>query len=73
MSNAGKFEVEGIVTEAVKGGKFLVKINDSDMTVECTTSGRLKKNFIKIIVGDKVTVNISSYDVTKGIITWRDK
>ena len=73
MSNADKFEVEGIVTDAVKGGKFLVKINDSDMVVECTTSGRLKKNFIKIIVGDKVTVNISSYDVTKGIITWRDK
>ena len=73
MSNADKIEVEGVVTEAIPGGKFIVKIDGTDAKVECTTSGRLKKNFIKIIVGDKVTVNMSTYDLTKGIIIWRDK
>ena len=68
-----KFEVEGTVVEAIRGGKFLVKIDNVESIVECTTSGRLKKNFIKIIIGDRVTVDMSSYDLTKGIITWRDK
>lgn len=73
MSNADKIEVEGVVTEAIPGGKFIVKIDNVDALVECTTSGRLKKNFIKIIVGDRVTVNMSTYDLTKGIIVWRNK
>ena len=73
MSNDDKIEVEGIVTAALPGGKFDVKINGTDAIITCTTSGRLKKNFIKIIVGDKVTVNMSTYDLTKGIIVWRDK
>ena len=68
-----KFEVEGVVLDILKGGKFRVKINDSNAIIECTTSGRLKQNFIRIIKDDKVTVSMSPYDLTKGIITWRDK
>lgn len=73
MSNADKIEVEGVVTEAIPGGKFVVKIDGTDAKVVCTTSGRLKKNFIKIIIGDRVTINMSTYDLSKGIIVWRDK
>lgn len=73
MSNDDKIEVEGVVTESLPGGKFRVKIDGVGNIIECTTSGRLKKNFIRIIIGDKVTVNMSPYDLTKGIIVWRDK
>ena len=73
MSNADKIEIEGTVVDAIRGGKFLVKIDNVDQTIECTTSGRLKKNFIKIIIGDRVTINMSTYDLSKGIIVWRDK
>ena len=68
-----KFELEGTVLDVLKGGKFRVKINETGAIVECTTSGRLKQNFIKIIKDDKVTVSMSPYDLTKGIIVWRDK
>jgi len=68
-----KFEVEGTVLDVLKGGKFRVKIKDSDAIIECTTSGRLKQNFIRIIKDDSVTVSMSPYDLSKGIITWRDK
>ena len=73
MSNDDKIEVEGVVTESLPGGKFRVKIDGVGNIIECTTSGRLKKNFIRTIIGDKVTVNMSPYDLTKGIIVWRDK
>jgi len=73
MSNSDRFDVEGTVVDIIKGGKFKVRINDTDSVIECVTSGRLKQNFIRIIVGDKVTVSMSSYDLSKGIITWRDK
>jgi translation initiation factor IF-1 len=68
-----RFELEGVVVDIVRGGKFMVKLNQNDSIIECTTSGKLKQNYIKIIRGDKVTVDISPYDVTKGRIVWRDK
>lgn len=68
-----RFELEGVVVDVVRGGKFMVRLNQNDSIIECTTSGKLKQNYIKIIRGDKVTVDISPYDVTKGRIVWRDK
>ena len=73
MGADSRFEMTGTVVDAIKGGKFMVKLDDTDATIECTTSGKLKQNFIKIIKGDRVTVDISAYDVTKGRITWREK
>ena len=73
MASNDKMEFEGTVVEVNKGAKFKVKLKDNNMLVDCTLSGRLRMNYIKIIQGDRVTVSISPYDLTRGIITWRYK
>lgn len=73
MSRDDKIEMEGTVLQMIKGAKFEVELNENKQKVTCTISGRLRTNFIKIIPGDTVTVEISPYDLTKGIITWRNK
>ena len=75
MSRGDKFELEGVVERALPATKFEVRLaaGGGERTVVCTLSGRLRQNFIRIIPGDKVTVEISPYDLTKGIITWRAK
>lgn len=65
-------EVTGTVIEALRGGKFKVDIGGDNKLI-CTLSGRLRTNYIKVLVGDKVNVTISEYDLTKGIIQWRYK
>jgi translation initiation factor IF-1 len=70
-------EVEGVVVEAVKG-KFRVKIpsvkpGGTDLYVLGYLAGKLRKNFIKIVPGDKVKIEISPYDVTSGRIVFRLK
>jgi len=65
-------EAEGTVVEAVKGG-FRVQLNDSDHIVDCHLGGKLRKHYIRVIPGDKVTVEITPYDMTKGRITFRHK
>ena len=73
MASNDNMEFEGTVVEVNKGTKFKVKLKDNNMLVDCTLSGRLRMNYIKIIQGDRVTVSISPYDLTRGIITWRYK
>lgn len=68
-----KIEVEGMVTRNLKGDKFIVTVEENGMDVECTVGGKLRQHKIRILLGDKVTIKISPYDLTKGIITWRDK
>lgn len=60
----------GEVIEALGNGSFKVEL-ENDMTVLATLAGKLRMNFIKIIVGDKVEIQISVYDITKGRITRR--
>lgn len=64
-------ELDGIVIE-IGRGNFKVKL-ENNKYVTCTLSGKIRMNKIQIVVGDKVTVKISAYDVTKGIILWRYK
>lgn len=73
MANNDKLEMEGTVVKVLKGTKFEVKLDENDMIVNCTMSGKLRINKIKILQQDKVTVTISPYDLTRGIITWRHK
>ena len=73
MASNDKMEFEGTVVEVNKGTKFKVKLKDNNMLVDCTLSGRLRMNYIKIIQGDRVTVSISPYDLTRRMITWRYK
>ena len=66
----------GIVSKAIKGGKFIVDVTvtgDKVVPVECTVWGKLRQNNIRIIVGDKVDIVVSPYDLTKGRIKWRYK
>ena len=77
MSNSDKIEFNGVVKKALPGAKFEVEIEPvqgkSKLTVLCTISGKLRQNMIKIIPEDSVTVSVSAYDLTRGIITWRNK
>ena len=63
-------EVEGTVVEAMPNTTFQVDIGNGH-TILAHISGKLRMNFIRILPGDKVTVEVSPYDLTRGRITWR--
>ena len=65
-------EFEGVVVEAMPNATFKVKL-PNDHVVNARISGKLRMNYIKILPGDKVTVEVSIYDPTQGRITWRAK
>ena len=65
-------EVEGTVVEAMPNTTFQVDIGNGH-TILAHLSGKLRMNFIRILPGDKVTVEMSPYDLTRGRITWRTK
>ena len=65
-------EVEGVVTESLPNTTFHVDIRNGHIIL-AHISGKLRMNFIRILPGDKVTVQMSPYDVTRGRITWRSK
>ncbi len=63
-------EFEGTVVEAMPNAVFKVKLPNGHM-VTAHLSGKLRMNFIRIVPGDRVTIEVSVYDLTKGRITWR--
>ncbi len=65
-------EVEGTVVEAMPNTTFQVDIGNGHIIL-AHISGKLRMNFIRILPGDKVTVEMSPYDLTRGRITWRTK
>lgn len=72
MSKKDIIEVEGVVTEALPNTIFKVRLeNGHEITAHI--SGKLRMNYIGILPGDKVIVELSPYDLTKGRITWRNK
>lgn len=72
MSKQDVIEVEGIVKEALPNATFQVEIPGGHMIL-AHISGKLRMNFIRILPGDKVTIELSPYDLTRGRITWRSK
>ena len=72
MSKQDMIEVEGVVTEALPNTNFKVQL-ENGREILATISGKLRMNFIRILPGDKVTVEMSPYDLTRGRITWRTK
>jgi translation initiation factor IF-1 len=70
MAKEEGIQVEGRVKEALANTQFRVEL-DSGHVVIATVSGRMRKNFIRIIPGDKVTVELSPYDLGKGRIVYR--
>lgn len=67
-----KIEVEGKVMEVLKGSFYLVELPNGH-TVQAHVSGKMRMNMIRILPGDTVTVQISPYDLTRGIITWNKR
>ena len=72
MSKKDVIEFEGTILDALPNAMFKVKL-ENDHEIIAHISGKLRMNFIKILPGDKVTVELSPYDLTKGRITWRKK
>ena len=72
MSKEDVIEVEGIVSESLPNTMFKVKLENGH-EVLAHISGKLRMNYIKILPGDKVKIELSPYDLTKGRIKWRAK
>lgn len=72
MSKSDVIEIEGTVVEKLPNAMFKVELENGHQVL-AHISGKLRTNFIKILPGDKVTLELSPYDLTKGRITWRDK
>ena len=72
MPKADEIEMEGTVLEKLPNAMFQVELENGHQVL-AHISGKLRKNFIRILPGDKVTMEMSPYDLTKGRITWRDK
>ena len=72
MSKEDVIEVEGTVVETLPNTNFKVELENGDQIL-AHISGKLRMNYIKILPGDKVKVELSPYDLTRGRITWRAK
>ena len=72
MSKAAGLEIEGIGVEKLPNAMFQVELENGHQVL-AHISGKLRMNFIRILPGDKVTIEMSPYDLSKGRIIWRDK
>ena len=72
MAKDDVIELEGTVVESLPNTSFRVDIGNGH-TILAHISGKLRMNFIRVLPGDKVTIELSPYDLTKGRITWRTK
>jgi translation initiation factor IF-1 len=72
LSKADVFELEGVVTEAYPNAMFEVTLQNG-RKILATISGKLRMNYSRLLPGDKVTVEMSMYDLSRGRITWRAK
>ena len=72
MSKSDVIEIEGIVVEKLPNAMFKVELENGHQVL-AHISGKLRMNYIRILPGDKVTIELSPYDLSKGRIIWRDK
>ena len=72
MSKQDVIEVAGVVTDSYPNAMFEVTLENGHKSL-ATISGKLRMNYIRVLTGDKVTVELSPYDLTRGRITWRAK
>lgn len=70
MAHQGSFEVEGIVKESLPNTLFRVELEDGSLIL-CHLSGKMRMHFIKILPGDKVRIEMTPYDKSKGRIVYR--
>lgn len=72
MSKKDIIEVEGVVIDKLPNANFTVEL-DNGHVIMAHISGKLRMNYIRILPGDRVKVEMSTYDLTRGRIVWRDK
>ena len=72
MAHQGSFEVEGVVTESLPNTLFRVELTDGNIIL-CHLAGKMRMHFIKILPGDRVRVEMTEYDKTKGRIVYRGR
>jgi translation initiation factor IF-1 len=72
MPKEKPLEVEGVVTEALANTRFRVQLESGHLVI-AHVAGKMRKNFIRIVPGDKVRVELSPYDLAKGRITYRER
>ena len=72
MAKQGPIKIDGIITETLPNATFRGKL-DNGHEIHAHISGKMRMHFIKILVGDKVSIELSPYDLTKGRITYRYK
>ena len=72
MAKEDLIEFNGVVSELLPNAMFRVKL-DNDHTILAHTSGKMRKNRIRVLAGDRVTVEMTPYDLTKGRLTFRFK
>lgn len=71
MSKEKAIEQTGLVLETLPNVMFRVQLDSNGMVILCQSSGKMRQNFIKILVGDKVKIEMSPYDLTRGRIVAR--
>ena len=72
MAHQGSYEVEGIVKESLPNTLFRVELADGTVVL-CHLAGKMRLNFVRILPGDKVKVEMTQYDKTKGRIVYRGR
>ena len=72
MAKEEKIEVEGVVIEALPNTQFKVELENGHHIL-AYLAGRMRKRYIRVLLGDRVKVEMSSYDLTRGRITWRHR
>ncbi len=72
MAKSDSIEMEGVVVEALPNTTFRVELSNGHV-ITAHISGKMRKNYIRILTGDKVKVELTPYDLSKGRITFRDK
>jgi translation initiation factor IF-1 len=73
MAKEELLEFPGVVTELLPNATFRVKLDQNDHEIIAHTAGRMRKNRIRVLAGDKVMVEMTPYDLSKGRITYRYK
>lgn len=72
MAKEQKIEVEGKIIEVIKGGNYIAELPNGH-TVQAYISGKMRVNTIRILPGDRVTIELSPYDLTRGRIIWNNR
>jgi translation initiation factor IF-1 len=73
MARNDLIQVEGTITDINKGDRYTVKLMDNDVQVFAKLCGKMRRHRIRVVTGDRVTVGVSPYDVTHGLITFRHR